>query len=405
MKILFINSLYEPNVIGGAETILRSHVSALHAKGHAVAVLTLDPNPGLTSDFVDGVRVWRVGLKNTYWPFGGGKPPGWKRALWHFTDIYNPLMKSVVTKVVQTESPDIVCTHNLTGWSVAVWSELSRLGTPIVQVLHDPYLICPRSNMYNNGTPCRRQCLKCRAMRLLHPHLSNQVSAVVGVSSFILDNLVRYGYFSSVPIREVIHNARDMGTAGKIGEPKRQPSDGRVTFGFIGSLMASKGIELLLDSFVGHAPDSWSLVVAGSGKKDYETYLKSRYRHDRVNFIGRVLPETFFNQVDFTVVPSLWDDTFPGVVFESFFFGVPVLGSNRGGIPEMVREGDNGALFDPEDPEGLIASMAAVADRIDHWRSAAPVIRDTANKFFDVEGWTEQWISLYQRVIDRRIDA
>jgi glycosyltransferase involved in cell wall biosynthesis len=404
MKILFINSLYEPHVVGGAETILRSHVNALRGRGVAVAVLTLDPKQGLSSDFVDGVRVWRAGLKNTFWPFGGEKTSGWRRAFWHLADIYNPLMRSSVKDVVRIETPDLVCLHNLTGWSVAVWSELAALGVPVVQVLHDPYLICPRSNMFSKGSPCQQQCLKCRAMRLLHPQLSNQVSAVVGVSSFILDKLERYGYFSAVPHREVIHNARDMGSAWNDGDTKKECSQGQVTFGFIGSLMVSKGIELLLDTFIKHAPIAWRLVVAGAGKLEYEEYLKRKYRHDQVTFIGRVQPDIFFNQVDITVVPSLWEDTFPGVIFESFYFGVPVLGSNRGGIPEMIIDGANGALFDAGEPEGLAVAMNTVASRIGQWRSAAPIIRTSARSYFDLDSWTDKWMALYRRVLSGHHD-
>jgi glycosyltransferase involved in cell wall biosynthesis len=401
MKILFINSLYEPNVIGGAETILRSHVNALHARGVEVAVLTLDPKPGLRSDLVDGVRVWRAGLRNSYWPFGGAKGAGWRRALWHALDIYNPLMASALRQVLRLEAPDLVCTHNLTGWSVAAWSVLSELGIPTVHVLHDPYLLCPRSNMFHKGVPCLRPCLKCRAMRLFHPGWSNQVAAVVGVSRFILEKAVANGCFSTVPIRQVINNARDMGPA-RIVAAKRPAPAGQVTFGYIGSLLDSKGIELLLESFVREAPQGWRLVVAGSGKEGYVSQLKQSYRHDRITFLGRVAPELFFNQVDCTVVPSLWPDTFPGVVLESFFFGVPVLGSRRGGIPEMIIEGENGVLFDPEQPGELVGAMVEVAARIDFWRGAAPAIRESAGAFFDLPGWTERWLSLYRRVISAK---
>ena len=402
MKILFINSLYEPNVIGGAETILRSHVNALKARGIEVAVLTLDPEPGLGSDLVDGVRVWRAGLKNSYWPFGAEKPPGWRRGVWHLIDIYNPLMLGAVEEVLGAEKPDLVCTHNLAGWSAAAWSVPHRLGIPIVQVLHDPYLLCPRSNMFSNGAPCVRQCLKCRVMRLFHPHWSNQVSAVVGVSRYVLEKTVQKGYFGKVPIREVINNARELGAPPLLASAGPKTAPGRVSFGYIGSLMESKGIELLLDSFVRRAPEGWTLLVAGSGKAEYVAQLKERYRHDRVSFIGRVAPEQFFQQVDCTVVPSIWGDTFPGVVFESFFYGVPVLGSRRGGIPEMIGEGANGVLFDPAEPGGLERAMDQVAGEIDSWRRAAPAIREQAAHFFDVAGWTERWISLYRRVLSGR---
>jgi len=404
VKILFINTLYEPHVVGGAETILRAHVNALHCRGFNVAVLTLGPMPGLVSEKLDGVRIWRAGLRNFYWSFGADSPPAWKRIFWHLADIYNPLMVKAVRHVVSVEQPDIVCVHNLTGWSVAAWSELRRSGIPVVQVLHDQYLLCIRSNMFNGDRPCTRQCWQCRLMRFIHPRLSGQVAAVVGVSNFILDKMLCNGYFGDVPIREVIRNARDLpGDTGIRNGPKR--ADNRVTFGFIGSLMPSKGIELLLEAFVRNAPEEWFLIVAGSGKRDYEDYLKGRYAHQRIRFSGRVPPGEFFNQVDITVVPSLWEDTFPGVVFESFFFGVPVIGSRRGGIPEMIREGVNGVLFNPEDPSALPATMSAVASEIIRWQNAAPIIRETAGEFFDLDGWTERWISLYLRVLNGHIDA
>lgn len=407
MKILFINSLYEPYVLGGAEIVLRSHVDALYKRGYQVAVLTLGPESGLIKEEVDGVSVWRAEHRNVAWNFGGERLPVWKRTLWHLADAYNPLMAKTVRQVVHMERPDIVCAHNLTGWTVAAWSELHRLGVPIVQVLHDQYLLCIRSNMFDAGRTCPGQCMKCRLMRLFHPRLSRRVSAVVGVSGFILDKLLRNGYFADVPIREVIRNARLIPDAFVEGAASRADgrTAGQVEFGFIGSLLPTKGIELLLETFARNSHHDWFLTVAGTGKRDYEDSLRRRYAHPRINFMGRVSPESFFSKVDVTVVPSLVEDTLPGVVLESLSFGLPVVGSRRGGIPEMIREGVTGVLFDLEDPEALTASMAAVAARIDHWRSAAPVIRETARQLCDVEGWTEKWISLYQRVINGHNDV
>ncbi|BCS55012.1 hypothetical protein GSbR_17930 [Geobacter sp. SVR] len=165
--------------------------------------------------------------------------------------------------------------------------------------------------------------------------------------------------------------------------------------------MPSKGIELLLDTFINHSPESWSLVIAGSGKIEYETYLKNKFSHERVDFIGRVQPEIFFEKIDFTVVPSLWEDTYPGVVFESFFFGVPVLGSNRGGIPEMIQEGVNGVLFDPDDCCSLYALMGDVAANREYWQTSSHAIMGMSHAFFDVDAWTERWEELYFNVLKK----
>ena len=56
---------------------------------------------------------------------------------------------------------------------------------------------------------------------------------------------------------------------------------------------------------------------------------------------------------DVLVVPSLWLETGPLVVLESFACGVPVLGSNLGGIAELVQHDENGLLFEPNHVESL----------------------------------------------------
>jgi glycosyltransferase involved in cell wall biosynthesis len=399
LKILFINPLYASKDNGGAEIILQTHAEAMRKRGHSVSVLSLGDTGMAWAEEINGVKVRRVRIKNIYWPFGGVQASAWKRTLWHLFDIYNPLTKPVIAEVVKSEQPDLVCVHNLPGWSVSVWSVLERLNIPIVQVLHDPYLICPRSNMFHKDKPCQQQCLKCRLMRKFHPRLSKKVTAVVGVSQFILGKLIRLGYFEDVPIREVINNARQMNAAAQARGTEPE-SNGLITFGFIGRLLSSKGIEFLLDSFIRHSPESWRLVVAGSGKLEYESYLKAKFGHDRVSFIGSVPPEDFFGRIDFTVVPSLWEDTFPGVVFESFFYGVPVLGSNRGGIPEMIQEGVNGVLFDPDVCGSLQALMSEVAVNKDYWQSSAQKIIEMSHLFFDSEAWTDKWEDLYTRVLE-----
>ena len=46
-------------------------------------------------------------------------------------------------------------------------------------------------------------------------------------------------------------------------------------------------------------------------------------------------------------MPSLWDEPLPRVVLEAYAYGVPVIGSNRGGISEIVESGSTGFIFDP----------------------------------------------------------
>jgi glycosyltransferase involved in cell wall biosynthesis len=57
------------------------------------------------------------------------------------------------------------------------------------------------------------------------------------------------------------------------------------------------------------------------------------------------------------VVPSKWHENYPYVVLQAFAAGKPVVGSNRGGIPELVVDGDRGILYEAEKPSELAGAM------------------------------------------------
>jgi glycosyltransferase involved in cell wall biosynthesis len=219
---------------------------------------------------------------------------------------------------------------------------------------------------------------------------------VVGVCQLILNKFITQGYFRKTPIKTFIHNTRNF----KV--PLNQsPSCGElITFGFIGTLAAHKGIEVLLKTFVDHAPSHWRLKVAGRGKADYEARLKERFNHPGIEFIGQVKPSEFFPDLDFTVVPSLWEEPLGMVVAESLLHGIPVVGSNRGGIPEMLRDERLGRLFNPDDPSALPAVMADMAAAREYYRGLTEEIRQCAAPFSDQDRWAKTWETLYRQAIE-----
>jgi hypothetical protein len=123
---------------------------------------------------VDGVKVYRAGLKNFYWPYSKNRPGKFQRIAWHIRDSYNWDMKDFVRDVLQKEKPDVISCHNLAGWSVGVWDEIYKAGLPIVQVLHDLYLLCANSNMFKDNLPCADQCWSCWLAPRKNFHTANE---------------------------------------------------------------------------------------------------------------------------------------------------------------------------------------------------------------------------------------
>lgn len=393
-KILFLNTYDDPAAGGGVEMTLHHLTHGLRRCGIEPVILSTAASTGLDEVNRNGVRVYRAGLRNVYWPDMKKRHSAVARRVWHVGDSYNLSMQTLLRRVLEVECPDVVSLHNLSGWSAAAWRTIADMRFPSVQVLHDSYVVCPKATMYKHGINCASPCMSCRLLRLPHRRLSNLVSAVVGVSDFILNRHVDQGYFRQVPIRRVIHNARDRGELGADVTPAHR-LDGPLRFGFIGRLALTKGIEVLLKAFSAASVPEAELWIAGSGKTDYEQPLRQRYASKYVRFLGRVSQQEFYPQVDVVVVPSLWNEPLGMVVAEAMAFGCPVIASRRGGIPEMIEDGINGMLFEPNHPWELVAAM----ERIAHSSTLRSRMRRAAlaasKRFVDIDAWVSSYRDLY----------
>ncbi|MFK3800044.1 MULTISPECIES: glycosyltransferase family 4 protein [unclassified Pseudomonas] len=355
MNILFISSLYSPHIGGGAEIILQRTVEGLQQRGCQVSVLVTGPDAGLASEKVNGVTVYRAGLHNFYWHFGAQRPGRLARLGWHLRDRYNGAMRSYVKQVIQEQQPQLVVCHNLAGWSVSVWDEITAAQLPIVQVLHDMYLMCPSANMFKRGQCCQQPCGTCQQFRKGHDARSAQVSAVVGVSQFILDKLQKRGYFNAAK-GYVVHNASPYAAVYNSPSTQRQfdPAlkKAPLRFGYMGTLSEQKGVRWLIEQFQ-RLPFDATLQIAGRGQASDEAAFRALVTSPNISFVGYQQPETFYSQIDVAVVPSLWNEPFGMVAVEACAHSVPVIASRMGGLPEIIQDPLNGLLCNPDDPDSL----------------------------------------------------
>ena len=140
----------------------------LSSRGHKVFVLSADdPNTGLKREKKDNLVIYRCGIKNLY--LGLHRPQGKiKHLFWHIRDSYNYGMRRYVKQVIEQINPNIVICHALVGFSISVWDEIRAHHIPLIQILHDQYLRCPKTNTFKNDKVCIKPCVECKLLRLFH---------------------------------------------------------------------------------------------------------------------------------------------------------------------------------------------------------------------------------------------
>ncbi len=358
MRIAIISSRYPPNVIGGAGKVVHTLAEGLVDKGHQVSVLTLAFDGSPCSDQINDVDVQRIRLRNLYLPGKSNRSPVAKM-VWHLVDSYNLLAAQDVKEWLLRVKPDIVNTHVISGFSVSIWKSVKDLGIPLIHTLHDQYILCPRTTMFRDGQNCQKRCLSCRIFSIPRLRATRHIDKIIGVSQYILDHHVKNGVFSRTK-KIVINNGIKplrLTFRKKINEDVKKRG---IRIGYLGKINPSKGINKLIDAFLMLDPGLAELWIAGRGFPTYEGKLRERTKmRSDVRWLGFVKPAELLGNIDVLVVPSLWNDTAPLVIFESFSFGVPVIGSERGGIPELVNP-DLGWLFDPSQPESLSKLLQGV---------------------------------------------
>lgn len=377
MRILFVNTLYFPNQVGGAERSVRIMAEHLVEQGHEVFVLSIHHEEEFGLKTVGGVRVFYLPSQNLFYPHENEETPSWAenvpvKVIWHAVNSYDPRMVGKVGRILRVTNPDGVHTNNLTGFSTSVWTAVQQRGIPLVHTLRDYYLLCHRGTMYRDRSNCPSRCWHCKPFSAVRQRMTHSVDAVVGISQFILDAHQKRGGFAEADVQTVIPNPYDGGSV----DPQHTESglDQPLQAGFLGRLAPSKGIGVLMEAAESVPSDLLHVHVGGSGEDDYISTLKKRYSKTNVTFHGYVDPSTFLPSLDVLVVPSLWREPLGRVVFEAFAHGVPVLGADRGGIPEMIDDGTTGHVFDPSDINSLrdlLVELARTPSRLHAMREAA----------------------------------
>lgn len=290
--------------------------------------------------------------------------------------IYSLEARRKLRALIAEKRPAIAHAHNIYHHiSPSILPELKSAGIPVVMTVHDMKLACPAYTMRVNGAVCERcrgghiynvvanRCIKGSlalsglvmvetAVHRLLGLYSNNVDRFVVPSRFVLDKLVAWGW----PRERFVHipNVVDV-------ERFTPATGGGHGFLYFGRLAPEKGLDVLIRA---GAAARQPILLAGTGPEQARLEALARETGADVTFLGYRTGEDLFAAVRgarAVVMPSTWYENAPLTILESYALGRPVIGSAIGGIPEMIRDGETGAIVPAGDVEALAEALGRFA--------------------------------------------
>ena len=362
MKILRLNSIV--SFRGGAEAYIENVSKMLSELGHENLTITFLSGEGGPSkpEFVDVVMssnpISRFVRDSIAW-----------------NDIVNFLNGKV-----SEFKPDIIHLHHLRNASASVAKFIQMTNLPVVFTAHDALWACPLSTLVqpggkicDGGTGIRCGFTGCKIQGHLTYELllaskirklaNSRINAILCPSYSVMDYLHNNGFSPTVHLpsfskfEEGVRNEEPL-----FGEILQQKS-----IGYIGRLESYKGVQDLIEAFslfVKMHPD-FRLKIAGIGS--YEKELKKVALNlgmdDHIVWLGKLdskAREKFYRGVSVIVVPSNYWENFALVAQEALLRGIPVIGTNIGGIPEIVKADETGRIVPISSPGKISEALEDV---------------------------------------------
>jgi len=350
MRFLTISAVFPPDILGGAEMSAFNLGCWLKKNGHEVGVLatakTKEEAHGCRE--VNGLKMWRVWMPRPYPMFYFAKAKFWQKIIWHLQDHFDPRNRKIIANVLDEYKPDFINIHVLQGLGFNALREIGKRGIPTTYFLHDLGLACFRTSMFKNGKSCEKHCALCRVLAAYKERCVGTVPKIGFVSPSRANLEILSKYFPVKKWRTAAIMNANLYPAPTVG---RTEAD-HVRILYIGRLAATKGVDVLLSVAQNLAKNyKFDVTVIGGGPD--EAALRAKFGGEPwCKFTGFISQQEISNVIvnsDVLCIPSIWAENSPGVVIQALGLGLPVIGSDKAGIPELVENEVNGLLVPPGD--------------------------------------------------------
>ena len=343
MKILYAHDRFGAHA--GAESNILHSAKGLQQRGHDVTIIHGPPTKA-------GEHAWKQVFPR------------------HFSLPDSDRAKAVHS-AIEIFNPDVIYLHSPIDSEVV--SAIAESGPPVVRMVHDHQMFCPRGCRYPpwSRRPCTRKmtpyCVFPCGGALSHNPFSGGFKQHNGYRArkheiALHKHFTRMVVASDYMRQELLRN--EFNPARIEVHPPVPPDMGRdinPSFGssnrivYAGQLLRGKGVDVLLRS-LSRVREPFECVILGDG--NHRGFCESLSRRlnlaDRVQFQGFVPQSTlvdYYREATLSVVSSVWPEPFGATGLEAMRCGLPVVAFDVGGIGEWLVDGTNGYMVPWMDSE------------------------------------------------------
>lgn len=410
MKIIFVSHGFPPFSYGGGEVYAYNLAKEL-AKRHEVFIFARvndfkQEEYEIKKENLNGFNLFFI--NNTL------------RKCFDFELTYkNNYIDQKFVQLLDEVKPDLVHIQHLLYLSSNLIKEIKQRHIPIIFTLHDYWLICPQGQLLKNDLTicCGKnyfECTNCiihqlsikknvlnyylffrsilpnsalqfikniylnyakasfmnnkERLRKINKRLDYireiipQVDLFISPSHYLRNKFIEFG----IPKEKIIFSQYGF-NLDDFKNFKKIPA-GNLRFAFIGNIMPSKGLHVLIKAF-NQVNNNVELKIYGqvnSYKGILANYLKQirkSIKNKNIKLMGSFENKDIFkilSEIDVLIVPSIWPENSPLVVQEAFAARMPVIASSVGGIPELIQDNLNGLLFNLNDSDNLYEKIKLV---------------------------------------------
>ncbi|MBI4744263.1 MAG: glycosyltransferase family 4 protein [Actinobacteria bacterium] len=380
MMVIIITNVYLP-LIGGVEFVVYHLSRILKNKNCEVSIITSRPKPNLPSvETVDGIKIYRTYL---------GLPGNSLKSSAYFALSFFPSFVRLI-KIIRTEKPDIINLHFSDSAALYILLLKKIFNLPIVVSVH--------------GNDIQKFPKESYIYRWLTVNLLRRADFVTACSKSLLEDAIKLEPSirdKSIPTGNGIDLSEfDLKDIYKTERP--------YIFSF-GRLEHKKGFDVLINSFkiISKKFPDFDLIIAGDGAKkdELQNLINNLDLKKQVKLMG-MLPRreilNLLNGCEVFVCPSRIEP-FGIVNLEAMAAGKPVIASKVDGVPEVIEDGVNGILVEPENVNQLAESIINLLKNGDLRNRLSVNGRKIVEEKYSWEVVGERYFDLFKSIVNRNV--